>query len=82
AALAYQVAKEICSMSAVLHGRVDAIILTGGLMHDQNLTQLITERIEFLGRVLVYPGEDEMRALCEAAQRALEGEEPVLQYPA
>ncbi len=81
AALAYQVAKEIAAMSAVLRGRVDAIVLTGGLMHDQALVQLITGRVEFLGRVLVYPGEDEMRALSEAAQRALDGEEPVLRYP-
>ncbi len=81
AALAYQVAKEIAAMSAVLRGRVDAIVLTGGLMHDQSLVQLITGRVEFLGRVLVYPGEDEMRALSEAAQRALDGEEPVFRYP-
>ena len=75
-ALAYQVAKEIGSMSAVLRGRVDAIILTGGLAHDAKyLIPWISERVSFIGRVEVMPGEDEMIALCEGALRVLTGQE-------
>lgn len=80
AAMAYQIAKEIGAMSAVLHGKVDAVILTGGLAHDTLLVESIRARIAFLGRVLVYAGEDEMQALAEAAFRALRGEEPVRSY--
>lgn len=81
AALAYQVAKEIGAMGAVLDGQVDAIILTGGLAFDDDLVELISARIGFLGQVLVFAGEDEMLALAEAASRALGGEEQVLTYP-
>ncbi len=81
AALAYQVAKEIGSMGAVLSGRVDAVILTGGLVGDQDLVRLIASRIGFLGRILVYPGEDEMGALAQAAHRVLCGTEQALTYP-
>ena len=44
-ALAYQVAKEIASMSAVLKGQVNAIILTGGLAYNQKLTDMIKEAV-------------------------------------
>lgn len=81
-AMAYQVAKEIGSMGAVLAGRVDAIILTGGLVHDAALADLIAGRVEFLAQVLVFPGEDEMAALAQAASRALEGRQEILHYPA
>ena len=81
-AMAYQVAKEIGAMGAVLAGRVDAVILTGGLVHDAALAGLIAGRVEFLAQVLVYPGEDEMAALVQAASRALEGKQRILHYPA
>ena len=62
-AMAYQISKEIGSMAVVLSGIIDAIVLTGGLATSANLVGWITERINFLGKVLVYPGEDEMRTL-------------------
>lgn len=80
-AMAYQVAKEIGAMGAVLRGRVDAVILTGGLMHDLELAGLITDRVKFLAPVTVHPGEDEMSALAEAAGRALTGMSETLTYP-
>jgi len=80
AAMAYQVSKDIGAMAAVLKGRVDAIILTGGLAHDESLVALITARVKFLGKVMVYAGEDEMTALAQAATRVLAGRERTLTY--
>lgn len=80
-AMAYQTAKEIGAMAAVLRGRVDAVVLTGGLMHDRELTRLIAERVDFLGPVLIHAGEDEMSALAQAAARALADPDGVLAYP-
>ena len=74
-AMAYQVAKTVGEMAAVLKGEVDAIILTGGLAHSKMLTEWIKERTSFIAPVLLYPGEDEMRALAEGALRVLKGEE-------
>lgn len=79
-AMAYQVAKEIGAMSTVLKGRQEAIVLTGGLMHDAFLGSWIQERVEFLAPVRIYPGEDEMTALCESARLAIQGLTPVHQY--
>lgn len=62
-AMAYQISKEIGAMSAVLGGEVHAIILTGGIAHNPDLTAFIKEHIGFIAPVFIYPGEDEMRAL-------------------
>ncbi len=62
-AMSYQVAKEIGAMAAVLKGRVDAILLTGGIAYSKPITNCITERTAFIAPVKIYPGEDEMRAL-------------------
>lgn len=80
AAMAYQVAKYIGAMATVLCGRVDAVILTGGLAYDRELTRLIAERTSFIARVLTYPGEDEMEALALAALSALEYPHTVQSY--
>jgi len=74
-AMAYQIAKTIGEMATVLKGRVDAIVLTGGLANSSMLTNWIKERVSFIAKVLVYPGEDEMRALLEGTLRVLKGEE-------
>jgi butyrate kinase len=80
-ALAYQVAKEIGSMAAVLKGQVDAVLLTGGLAYDREyLIPRISERVAFIARVVTLPGEDEMSALTEGALRVLRGEEQPLVY--
>lgn len=73
--MCYQIAKEIGSCSTVLKGDVDAIVLTGGLAYDQFAVHLIKERVDFISKVLVYPGEDEMEALALGALRILKGEE-------
>lgn len=79
-AMAYQVAKEIGSCAAVLKGEVDAIVLTGGIAYDETFIKWITERVAFIAKVLVYPGEEEMVALAEGGLRVLRGEEEAKQY--
>ncbi len=73
--LALQVAKEIGSRAAVLMGKVDAIVLTGGLAYSDMLVERIRERVSYIAEIKVYPGEDEMMALAEGALRVLKGEE-------
>ena len=74
-AMAYQIAKEIGAAAAVLKGEVDAVLLSGGLAYDDMLVGWIKERVEFIAPVMVYPGEDEMNAMCEGVMRVLKGEE-------
>ena len=74
-AMAYGVAKEIGSLAAVLEGKIDAIVLTGGIAFDKDFINQIRKRVRFLGRVIVLPGEDEMTALARGAQRILNNEE-------
>jgi len=79
-AMSYQIAKEIGSLAAVLCGHIDGIVLTGGLVYDKRLTEWITSHISFLGKVFVYPGEDEMEALRDGGLRVLSGEEKASAY--
>ncbi len=74
-AMAYQLAKDIGAMAAVLQFRVDAVVYTGGMAHSQRLTQAITDYIGSLAQVLCLPGEEEMRSLAEGALRVLHGEQ-------
>lgn len=78
--MAYQVSKEIGAMCAVLEGRVDGIILTGGLAHSSRFTGSIKQRVDRLAEVYVYPGENEMLALMGGVLRVLRGEERVATY--
>lgn len=80
-AMAYQVAREIGSASAVLEGNIDAIILTGGLAYGKDFVELISDRIKWIADVVVHPGENELQALTEGAIRVLNGEEEAKVYP-
>jgi butyrate kinase len=80
-ALAYQVAKEIGSAAAVLAGKVDAIILTGGLAYGKGFVNSISSRVNWIADVLVQPGENELQALAEGALRVLRNEEEEKEYP-
>jgi butyrate kinase len=62
-AVAYQVGKEIGALAASLEGKVDAIILTGGMAFQQNLTDKIRSMVEFIAKVVIFPGEDELKSL-------------------
>lgn len=79
-AMAYQVAKEIGSLAAVLKGQVDAIILTGGIAYDKRFVSWIEERTSFISDVVVYAGEDELMALAEGGLRVIKGEEVAKLY--
>jgi butyrate kinase len=78
--MCYQIAKEIGSLAAVLKGKVDAIIITGGLAYNQYIINNISERVSFISKVLSYPGEDEMEALALGGLRVLNGEEIAKEY--
>lgn len=74
-AMIYQIAKEIGSMATVIKGKVDNIILTGGLSYSDYIVGKVKEHIDFIGEVIVYPGEDEMESLNMGALRVLNKEE-------
>jgi butyrate kinase len=79
-ALIYQVAKMIGEMAVVLEGNIDGILLTGGIAFSENLTGQITKKVNFLARVFVYPGEDELQALAMNALLVAKNEIPVKEY--
>lgn len=79
-AMAYQTAKDIGSMATVLKGRVDAIILTGGMAYSERLPKLISERVAFIAPVKICPGESELEALAFGALRVLRGDEKAKEY--
>jgi butyrate kinase len=76
----YQICKQIGEMAAVLRGRVDAILLTGGLVRFADIPDGIRDRCGWIAPVAVYPGELEQEALAHSVLRALRGEEPVRTY--
>lgn len=79
-AMIYQVAKTIGGAAVALYGKVDAILLTGGMAHSAYITSRLQERVSFLAPVFVYPGEDELEALALNALSALRGELQVQVY--
>jgi butyrate kinase len=79
-AMAYQIAKEIGAMAAVLAGRVDAIVFAGGLAGSSLLVGWIESRVSFIAPILVFANEDEMLALAQGALRVLRGEVEALVY--
>lgn len=79
-AMAYQVAKEIGAMAVVLEGKVDAILITGGIAYNKGFVEYLKSKTSFIAPIGVYPGEDEMRALAMNGLRVLEGEEELKVY--
>lgn len=79
-ALFYQVAKMIGQMAVVFEGKVDAILLTGGLAFNNHLEKYIKLKTEFIAPVFVYAGEDELEALAMNALRVANGEERIKEY--
>jgi butyrate kinase len=74
-AMIYQIAKEAGAMAAVLHGRVHAVLFTGGMAHSQRLITSLRAYLDWIAPITVYPGEDELLALAEGVFRVLDGEE-------
>ncbi len=80
-AMVYQTAKEIGGMAAVLKGKVEAILVTGGMAYDTIFVEMLRQAVSFIAPVHVYPGEEEMKAMTEGALRVLNGTEKVKTYP-
>ena len=74
-AMTYQIAKEIGAMAVVLRGRVDALLLTGGMAHSDRLSSELESYVSWIAPIVRYPGEDELQALAEGALRVLRHEE-------
>jgi butyrate kinase len=79
-AMIYHVAKQIASESAVLCGKIDAILLTGGMAHSEYLIAGLRKRIDFLAPTYCFPGEDEMGALAGNAYAVLRGQREAKEY--
>jgi butyrate kinase len=79
-AFAYGVAKAVGGLAAAASGRIDAILLTGGMAYSGRLVTNIREMCDFIAPVAVYPGERELEALAVAGLRVLSGEAKVLEY--
>lgn len=75
-----QVAKDIGSMACVLNGKIDQIIVTGGIAYDKAVVAGLKERAEWIAPFTVYPGEDELLALAQGALRVMNGEEKAMEY--
>lgn len=79
-AFTFQVAKDMGSMACVLKGKVDQIIVTGGIAYNASVIEALKERAGFIAPFTVYPGEDELLALTQGALRVLNGEEKAMEY--
>lgn len=75
-----QVAKDMGSMACVLKGKVDQIIITGGIAYDKGVVAGLKERAGFIAPITVYPGEDELLALAQGGLRVVNGEEEAMKY--
>lgn len=79
-AMAYQIAKEIGSMAAVLSGNVEGVVLTGELAKSKLLTDFITERVIWIADIFLYPGEYDLQAINAGTLRVLKNEEQPKEY--
>jgi len=79
-AFIYQLCKEIGKMSTVVKGNVEAILITGGMAYNPTIMADIEERVSFIAKIFVYPGEEELLALVQGALRVLNGEEKTKEY--
>jgi butyrate kinase len=79
-AMLHQIRKDVGAMASVLEGRVDAVLLTGGMVKAGRITDGLRDTLRWIGPVVTYPGENELRALAEGAIRALLGSEPAREY--
>lgn len=79
-AFVLQVAKDMGSMACVLDGKVDQIIVTGGIAYDKGVVAGLKERAEWIAPFTVYPGEDELLALVQGGLRVVNGVEEAMKY--
>lgn len=79
-AMIYQISRAIGAAAVVVQGKVDHIILTGGIAHSKALTRKIEEAVRFIAPIVIMPGENELQALAEGVERVLSGQEEALEY--
>ena len=79
-AFIFQMSKNIGAMATVLEGKVDRIIVTGGIAYDKAVVAALKERCEWIAPFTVYPGEDELLALCQGGLRVMNKEEEAKEY--
>lgn len=79
-ALIYTTAKEIGQLAPVLYGKVDAILITGGIAHNTRVVEELKQRCSFIAPIVAYPGENELKSLAENALRVLHGEDTAKDY--
>jgi butyrate kinase len=79
-AFVYQVAKEIGSLTPVTNGKVDAILMTGGICHNKQFTDDVIARVGWIAPVFIYPGEEELPALNWGVLNVLRGKEKARIY--
>ena len=76
----YQISKDAGAMAAVLNGKVDQIILTGGIAYAPVTRKMLEEKLGWIAPFTVYPGEDELLALAQGGLRVIRGEEAAKEY--
>ncbi len=72
-AFCYNVAKDIGAMSTVANGKIDAILITGGIAYNEHITKSLTEKCEFIAPVVIYAGENELGSLSGSVLKVLQG---------
>ncbi|MGM0420353.1 MAG: butyrate kinase [Bacillota bacterium] len=80
--MVYQIAKEVGAMAAVLNGEVHGIFLTGGLANSEYLTRAISDMVDFIAPVFIFPGAEEMEHLAKGGLRVFQGDEEPKVYAA
>jgi butyrate kinase len=79
-AMAYQITKEAGAMAAALAGNVDAVVITGGIANNKWMTDTLEHNLEFLGEIIIFPGEEELEALMRGVLRVLDSVEDIKVY--
>jgi len=79
-AMVYQITKEAGAMAAALAGKVDAVIITGGIAYNKWITDKLKQNLEYLGEIIIFPGEEELEALVRGVLRVLDSVEDVKVY--
>jgi len=79
-AFVYQVAKDIGAMATVTMGKVDAILITGGVSHSRLFVSKVSERVKWIAPIYVYPGEQELQSLNQAVLNVLKGIDKPSEY--
>ena len=79
-AMIYQLIKEIGAMAAVLKGKADAILLTGGLVRFDDIVSSVRESCGWIAPVYVYKGEVEQEVLNGEVLAVLRGEKQASRY--